>query len=472
MNNRIKFDDASAAFLVLFLLAEFFFTNGILLFCGFVLFYFLFYNLQQAYKPSVFTIILIYHFLQITAAIWQSNYLGVDINFRSDHMIYAIVVCYVGLLMLFSPIIYYQNRIPVIKLSDLKRHAVRLSTDKAMRMYVISFFGMNALWVVASFVPSLIQIFFSLANIKWLFFLVFGLLAIIKNERKQFLYLFCGLEFALGFFSYFSEFKTIIFYIMFLALIFLTSIRFNKLIVVVVGLAAVFFAGVFWTSIKDEYRGFLNQGSNSQTVQVEQSQALDKLLELSRDQNSSSFEESIDAFLDRLQYTFHMAKTMERVPSIIPYQDGANWTKTLRFVLTPRILDPNKGKYDASLKATQYTGIGYSGASRGTSISLGYFADCYIDFGYVGMMVPLLLIGFIFGSSYFYFVKHSSNNYIFNFAVVGAIYMTFFAFESDNIFFVGRLYVNLVVFFMLKIFVFPALHNYLKVPQSPIPNTG
>jgi hypothetical protein len=271
----------------------------------------------------------------------------------------------------------------------------------------------------------------------------------------------------MGFYSYFSEFKTILFFIGALYLCFMLVVKFNKMMIAMLALVLFFFAGVFWTGIKGEYRLFLNKGSSTQTVQVEKSDALNKLVELSEKQSDNTFTSSLENFLDRIQYTYHLAKTMERVPKIIPYQNGANWGNTLTFVLTPRALNPNKGIYDASVKASQYTGIRYSGIKKGVSYSLGYFADGYIDFGYVGMFVPLLILGFIYGKSYYYFVKKSSNNYVFNFAVVGSIYMELFAFESDSIFLVGRLYVNLLVFFLLKIFFFPKLLAYIRMPIKP-----
>ena len=470
MRSKIYLDDGTKGFLIILLISQLFFTNGIILFAGMVIFLILMNGLQQPYKPSVFTIILFYHFLQISAGIWESNYLGKDINYRSDSSEYATIACYIGLLFLFLPIVYYQNKIPAVSLQQLKKHADRISIDKTFRVYLISFFAMNALTGVAFLVPSLTQIIFSLANIKWFLFLLFGLQAILKKRKLKEFYIFCALEFAMGFYSYFSDFKTIIFYILIIFLCVLSIIRFNRMIIFAISLSFMFLGGVFWTSIKGDYRQFINKGSKSQTVQVEKGEALNKLLELSQNQSQNTFDDAMENFLDRLQYTYHLAKTMDRVPAIIPHQNGTNWGNTLVFVLTPRIINPNKGTYDASVKASKYSGIQYSGVKRGVSVSLGYFADGYIDFGYVGMFIPLLILGFIYGSSYFYFVKNSSNNYVFNYAVVGAIFMELFAFESDNIFVIGRLYVNLLVFFLLKRFLFAKLINYIKVVQKPVLN--
>ena len=468
MRTKIYLDEGSKGFLLLLLISQLFFTNGIILFVGLFIFFLLINVLHQPFKPSVFTIIFFYHFLQISAGIWQSNYLNQDINYRSPSTQTATIAAYIGLLFLFLPIAYYQNKLPALSLNTLKKHADRIAIDKTFRAYVIGFFAMNALTGIAFFIPSLTQIILSLGNIKWFLFLLFGLQSILKNRMRKEFYIFCALEFAMGFYSYFSEFKTIIYFVLFLLLTMLVVVRFNKMMIFVVGVALMFIAGVFWTSVKGEYRSFLNKGNTTQTVQVEKGEALDKLLELSDKQNGNSFNDAIESFLDRLQYTYHLAKTMDRVPSVIPHENGKNWGNTLLFVLTPRILNPDKGIYDASIKASKYTGIQYSGRKRGVSISLGYFADGYIDFGYVGMFIPLLILGFIYGSTYYYFIRKSSNNFIFNYAVVGALFMEFMSFESDNIFLAGRLYVNLMVFFILRLFFFPKLMAYISMPKKKV----
>ena len=464
MMQKIKYDDGAASYLVLILISQLFFTNGILLFVGMAIFFWIVNNVQQPHKPSVFTLLLIYHFVQISAGIWLSNYLNKDVNYRSESTTNATIASYIGLLFLFLPIIYFQNKIPALSRADLLRHARKLSTAKTYRAYVISFFAMNALSGVAFFFPGFTQVIFSFVNIKWFFFLIFGFQVMLKKEKTKEFYIFCLLEFGLGFFSYFSAFKTVMFFLLFLNLALLRTLSFNKVFFATIFMAAAVFGGIFWTSIKGEYRNFLNSGSNTQVVSVEKTDAVNKLLELSQAEDEVSFNEAIEDFLERLQYTYHFAKTMDRVPSVIPHQNGANWGKTLEFVLTPRILNPNKGNYDASVKTVTYTGIRYMGASKGTSVSLGYFADGYIDFGYIGMMVPLLILGFIYGGSSYYFIKNTSTNYLFNFAVVGAMFMETLSFESDNIFIAGRVYVNLVVFFMMKLFIFPAIMAYIKQP--------
>jgi hypothetical protein len=468
MRARILFDDSSKHLLFLLVLLQLLFTDGILLFGGMIVFFYLFYNLQQPYKPSIFTVILVYHFIQISAAVWQSNSLGLGINYRSPNTSTAVIASFVGLLALFLPIIYYQNKIPKLNLAKLKEQASKLSIRKTFRAYVTALIIISLLSGIGALVPSLRQIVYSLGNIKWFIFLLFGMQSILKNEMRKEFYIICAVEFGLGFLSYFSDFKTVLFFVSILLLSLMSYFKFSRFVLVIPCLALAFYGGVFWTSIKSDYRSFLNKGSSTQSVQVEKGDALNKLIELSQNTDEGSFEGAKKGFFDRLQYTYHFAKTIDRVPTVIPHQEGANLGSTLSFVLTPRILNANKGVYDASVRASKYTGIQYYGAKKSTSVSLGYFADCYIDFGLFGMFIPLLILGFVYGKTYFYFVKKSSPNFIFNFSVVGAIYMELFAFESDSIFVFGRLYINLMVFFLLKIFMFPKLYNYIKQPTKVI----
>ena len=283
-----------------------------------------------------------------------------------------------------------------------------------------------------------------------------------KKMIKEFL-IFVVLEFALGFFSFFSDFKTVFFFLACLLLTFLVRVSLKYLVYALVSLTLLVSLGITWTSIKGEYREFLNKGSSTQTVQVTQSAAIDKLVELAEQERSSDAAES---FFHRLQYTWHIAKAMDHVPEKVPYQEGDNWMESISFALTPRFFNPNKARYDASIKATKYTGIAYLREGSGVSFSLGYFADSYVDFGYYGMFIPLALIGLLYGIVYFYFLKKSSNNFLFNYAVVGALFMEFNALELDSTFLSGRLFATLVVFIALRFFFFPWLIRYLETPDK------
>ena len=278
---NIYFDSDAQGLLLLLGLSLLFFNNALYLFLGMLLFGYMIYRLQIPYKPSVFTIIFLFHFIQVSAWVWMVNYMDVDINFKSPHSGTAIWLAYIGLVVLLGPVIYFNDKIPPVNFSTLKKDAGKLSIQKSFIAYVIAFFSMNALGAMAFAFSGLSQIIISLVNIKWFFFLLFGFQVIIKRKMVREFVIFVGVEFALGFFSFFSDFKTVFFFLACLLLTFLIKVSLKQLVLGVVAISFAAFVGIGWTAIKGEYRAFLNQGSKTQSVQVSQEAALNKLTELS-----------------------------------------------------------------------------------------------------------------------------------------------------------------------------------------------
>lgn len=448
--------------------SQLFLLNGVYLLIGFLLLFFVFFKIQQPLKPSVFTILFIYHLLQIIAGVWLSNFLDKDIDYRSEFLGTATIYSYAGLFCLMLPIMIFQNNLPKINFDILRNHADRLSIYKSFRFYLTMFFVANFLGAIAFFYSGLSQFIISISNLKWFAFVLFGLQVFIKKKMLKEFALVSSLEFAIGFFSFFSNFKIVLIYLVFIFLFFLVKISFKQLLLAFLILIFSFYLGVKWTSVKGEYRNYLNQGSNSQTVVIGQNDAFNKLLELS--DNETDFNVSAAQFFDRLQYTYHFAKTIERVPAVLPFENGGHLSSILLYVLTPRALNPDKKINESSKNATKYTGISYLGIEKGVSFSLGYFADLYIDFGLLGMLIYLILLGVIYGGSYYYFVRFTSNNVIFNYAFVSAIFMETIAFELDCVYMFGRLFANLIMFYLIKLFVVPSLKSYLSVSKQRLTN--
>ena len=470
IHKRMLFDQESKVIFFIILISQLFFQNGFYLFLSVLTIFLIFYFLQQPLKPEVFTLIAANHFLQIIAVIWEANSLGKDINFRSPFMSEAVVASLIGLLVMFIPIIYFQNKLPSLSWTKLKSEAEKFSIDKTFNCYLISFFATNFLSSIAFAFGGYTQIILSLVKIKWIFFLLFGYQSLLKNEKRKLFYFFILFEFITGFYSFFSEFKTVIYFVFILLLGLVEVINLKKVIYGSILAALLGLFALFWTGVKGQYRFFLNEGSKQQVASVSQDEALKKLYDLSTNVDQESLNSSTYQLLDRLQYVYNFAKTIERVPSVISFQEGQNWLDNIEFVTTPRILNSNKATLDPTEKAKKYTGIAYSGARVGASFSLGYFAECYIDFGFMGMMIPLALIGLIYGLTYWYLMKNASRNFIFNYSVVGAFFLEFFAFEMDGTILIGRFLATLLTFFLLIKFFFPWVVTYISIPPKKAPS--
>ena len=96
---------------------------------------------------------------------------------------------------------------------------------------------------------------------------------------------------------------------------------------------------------------------------------------------ASSFGNATQGMLDRLSYVDFFAVVLETVPSQLPHENGALWLDAITRPFMPRLFFPSKTVIDDSERTNYYTGLGVAGAEEGTSISLGYVAESYIDFG-------------------------------------------------------------------------------------------
>jgi len=458
---HIKVDEMSMVFIVGALLMCLVMQNGFYIFLPLLTFFVLIYFVQQPYKPGVFSLIVFQHYLQIAAGVWLCNYLDRDIDYNTPSRSTATVASCIGLAFLMLPVIYFQAKIPKQSFQSLKDSVSKFSSEKVMYAYIASFFIASSLGSVAFAFGGLTQVIFSFVKVKWLLFLLFGYQSVLKNENRLIFYVFIGLEFVSGFLGFFSDFKTVIFFLIVLALSLIQKLEFKNVVLVIIVGFILGFLSLAWSAIKGEYRTFLNGGQRSQTVVVDNDQAINKLIDLSGTVNAESLNGSVVGFLDRLQYTYHFAKTIDRVPEILPFEHGANWLASLEFTTTPRILNPDKPNYEATVKTKKYTGLKYAGSKEGVSFSLGYFPDCYIDFGLYGMMGVLLAVGMMYGFVFNYLMKNASKNIVFNYATVCAFFLEFNALEMDSTYLLGRFFASLVTFVFLVKFVFPFILKYI-----------
>ena len=74
-------------------------------------------------------------------------------------------------------------------------------------------------------------------------------------------------------------------------------------------------------------------------------------------------------------------------------------------MLTPRILFPDKAALDDSKLTTALLGIKID---KYTSIGVGYVAQAHVDFGFPGLLLPMLVIGGMIGGGAKYFMTRSA----------------------------------------------------------------
>jgi len=158
----------------------------------------------------------------------------------------------------------------------------------------------------------------------------------------------------------------------------------------------------FWQAIKPAYRQFLSKGERTQAVNVSVSERIEWLAQVMSEVDVEMMIDGWRSGLQRLSYIEYFGHTMIVVPSQIPHTNGLLWKEALTYPLMPRIFFPNKPAIEDSTRTNAYSGMQVATAEEGTSISIGYVGESYIDFGRWGMFVPIFLLGLLVGWCYEY----------------------------------------------------------------------
>ena len=269
---------------------------------------------------------------------------------------------------------------------------------------------------------SLQQILLQFTYLKYaLFFIGFANILTHKDYKNKLIYYFI-FEFILSFSGYFSNFKD---YIMIAFIVYLyvnsRNFGFKQYFIGFLALFIGFSLGVIWSEIKIEYRSFLTNGEVVQGSRKGTGESLSYLYQRMNRFNTAQFEDGIIQLVDRLEYIDFFSACIGYVPSHKPHQNGKIFSDAIVFGFQPRFLFKDKGVLDDSKYTIEYTGASISGSEQATSISLGYTADGYIDFGKNLFYVTPLLYGMIIGFIYKKLIQ-KSNNQIWGLAITIPVY--------------------------------------------------
>jgi hypothetical protein len=210
-----------------------------------------------------------------------------------------------------------------------------------------------------------------------------------------------------------------------------------------------------WTAVKSDYRAYVNDGSVTQTVRVGYAERMPVLLKMLRDVDQEEFGEAVDSFASRLSYIKFFGATLDYVPAVVPHENGALLGDAVLRPFTPRVLFPNKTIIDDSVRTNLYTGRGVSGQERGTSISLGWVAEVYIDFGRWFMMLAACAIGLFYGSTQQILMRWRRSTGILGMACSTALLVNVIFLETSITKVTGGLIASLIATWLIIRYVLP-----------------
>lgn len=410
--------------------------------------------------PPILLLCLALQWVQASTRILQANLAGLRLN-DYDHSNNAEPAVLIALtsILLFGIIVR-----GVIQKTQLNREAIdnHLRNIQINRL-VLAYLGFTIIFPLLNrLLPGgFAQIMGSLQTLKWGLYSLLILASAKQGRYRLLAFGIFSIELLLGFISYFSSYKDVLFVTLITLLIIYNKIVFKNPVLACILLLVIFNIFVVWTGVKTEYRNFLSTGT-SQSVNVSRQEALGQLGYLLSNYSSTQYAKDLQSSLDRLQYTQMIQYCMDYVPKGTTHTNGQLWFNAILHVFTPRILFPNKAVLDDTALTRQYTGFSWYGAKAGTSISIGYVAESYVDFGYFLFFLPIVFLSILVGIIYKLLISESSKYIILNLGIIIPIFFPMQLLEVSAIKLLGGIIMNILVFeFVIKLFIYPLIFNFI-----------
>jgi len=344
-------------------------------------------------RPSVVPVLPLaigYQWLQVSVATLHANVLGIGIEQllpAGD----ARRATYLGLAVL--SIATVSSALGSLQWAPVDVEAVRGSLLRTDRSAVIKVYATTLLVVLAlrgaiGVSSPLSQIVQGVEGLRWAGLMLLIASCLVQRRGAGWILAVLSLEVAIGLSGFFAGFAVpLLFALLAYLTVFSTLARAQRLAAVAVVLVLVVL-GVFWNAVKSEYRRTVAGPGESQTVSIGLGERYSTLGELALDTLYGDLGDTLAKAADRVAYVQYFGIVLDRVPAALPHRQGELLVAAVEHVLTPRVLFPDKAPLPAdSVLTAQYTGDAGLVYMTGTSISLGYVAEGYIDFGVPGVLL-------------------------------------------------------------------------------------
>jgi hypothetical protein len=276
----------------------------------------------------------------------------------------------------------------------------RWSVTQLFAAYAIAMLGREVLTIFIDRMPSLVQPLIAIGAVQMgLLYLLFRRL--FQEDRIGVVLLLLAFETARGFTGFYSDFKEPILLAIVAAVEILKPRKVSHWAVIASLVLTVFFAGLLWLGIRGAIREDFQVTTRTQTERLVF--AIGEATEwMQRDGEYKMY--NLDALINRVWDIYYSSLALDRVPAIIPHENGAALAAAFRHVLMPRFLYPDKPDLPSeSEDVRKYTGERVAGREQGTTIAFGYVIQSYIDFGLPWMFLPPAGLGLFLGLAYRWF---------------------------------------------------------------------
>lgn len=303
---------------------------------------------------------------------------------------------------------------------------------------------------IAIAAPQIAQLLIALTLIKFAF--IYLIAAIVIETRRGLWWLICIILFEIvsGTFSYFSQFKEVIYVFAIAVYASRRALSPRMWMFTAATVVGVLWMALVWTTIKGEFR---REIITTKDFSEQADYLADKYTSLNLDLKTSA-----EALLSRIQYVSLFSRVIalgeQGFLSETDYYRGA-----IIHILTPRFLFPDKPVLNDSQKTHDLIGLRIA---KNTSIGVGYIAEAYADFGFPGLLAPVLLIGIMLSGATRYFMTRNAPLTVREAVSVATLFLSF-EFEANIDKNLGGFITQFLVMAILLKFGYPMIGGWLKI---------
>ena len=354
--------------------------------------------------PAGVIYILLYQWLQVFARVLQSmvdgepmsaGLFGPNVGRAYWYMMASLVVIAVAL----------RFTLWNVKASNDRAHFDWRPID-IFTLYIAMLFVAVACRFMAKAVPALHQPLEAAAGMKIVLLFMLFTTVMTTGRNANLMWAAVGVEIVMGFSGILSDFRGVFIYLAMAAIASRVPLKGTSIAVGALCAGVLVLLALFWSAVKMEYREYVTGGSDSQAIKVDIDDRLGYLGSRIVAPEAIDWNQAAYTLLIRLAYT-------DIFGSVIGVQESSpeqgflrQWQDAIDHVTKPRFLFPDKAPLsDTEVYVRLARGNPTEEIRLGTSISVGYMAENFVDLGFPGMLVGIFLIGVMYGLAIRYFMS-------------------------------------------------------------------
>jgi hypothetical protein len=287
------------------------------------------------------------------------------------------------------------GNLPAPTMSEYHAHE-RWRPPDLVAVYFAAMAVSVALTFLSRVVPGVDQPFQAAAQVKVVALFLLCTYVFTTGQGRGALFAAIAFEILVGFTGFLADFRAVFIYVAIAALAARVKWSGAMTAAALAWLAVLLGLALFWTSVKIEYREYVTGATESQQITVPLGERMAYLGDKALSIGDTKWGETAYMLLTRFAY-------IDIFGQVIGVDRGNNepiaarqWKEALGHVFQPRFLFPNKpvlSDSDVFIRLARSDPM--EQIRLGTSISVGYMAENYVDLGFPGMLAGIFAYGLL-----------------------------------------------------------------------------